>query len=89
MDPDRISMWLNALIASKGADILRAKGIIDVKDEPRRLVFQSVHMVLEGDLQQPWKATEPRYSRLVFIGRNLDKDLLRAGFESCISERSA
>jgi G3E family GTPase len=84
MDGDRISLWLNALIASKGADILRAKGIIDVKDEPRRLVFQSVHMVLEGDLQQPWKPDEHRYSRLVFIGRNLDKDALRAGFESCI-----
>jgi G3E family GTPase len=89
MDPTRISLWLNALIASKGTDILRAKGIIDVKDEPRRLVFQSVHMVLEGDLQQPWKPSEKRYSRLVFIGRNLDKDALRAGFESCISERSA
>jgi G3E family GTPase len=89
MDPTRISLWLNALIASKGADILRAKGIIDVKDEPRRLVFQSVHMVLEGDLQQPWKPNEPRYSRMVFIGRNLDKDALRAGFESCISERKA
>jgi G3E family GTPase len=85
MDPTRISLWLNALIASKGQDILRAKGIIDVKDEPRRLVFQSVHMVLEGDLLQPWKPDEPRYSRLVFIGRNLDKDALRAGFESCIS----
>jgi G3E family GTPase len=88
MDATRISLWLNALIASKGADILRAKGIIDVKDEPRRLVFQSVHMVLEGDLLQPWTADERRYSRLVFIGRNLDKDALRAGFESCISTGS-
>ncbi|MDB5992645.1 MAG: cobalamin biosynthesis protein CobW [Herbaspirillum sp.] len=88
MDATRISLWLNALIASKGADILRAKGIIDVQDEPRRLVFQSVHMVLEGDLLQPWKAEERRYSRLVFIGRNLDKDALRAGFESCISTGS-
>jgi G3E family GTPase len=88
MDPTRISMWLNALIASKGADILRAKGIIDVRDEPRRLVFQSVHMVLEGELLQPWKPTDSRYTRLVFIGRNLDKDALRAGFESCISTGS-
>ncbi|MDB5775951.1 MAG: cobalamin biosynthesis protein CobW [Herbaspirillum sp.] len=89
MDADRISMWLNALVASKGRDILRAKGIIDVKDEPRRLVFQSVHMILEGDLQQAWKADEARYSRLVFIGRNLDKNALRAGFEACASDRSA
>jgi G3E family GTPase len=85
LDGTRISLWLNGLVASKGQDILRAKGIIDVASEERRLVFQAVHMLLEGDLQQPWKPEEPRYSRLVFIGRNLDKDALRAGFESCIA----
>lgn len=83
MDGERIRMWLNALIGSKGADILRGKGIIDVAGEPRRLVFQSVHMLLEGDVQQEWKPGEPRYSRLVFIGRNLDEDLLRKGLASC------
>jgi G3E family GTPase len=85
MDGTRISLWLNALVASKGQDILRAKGIIDVKDEERRLVFQSVHMVLEGDLQQAWKPEEPRYSRLVFIGRNLDQKALEAGFTGCVA----
>jgi G3E family GTPase len=83
MHGERISMWLNALVNSKGQDILRAKGIIDVKDERRRLVFQSVHMLLEGDFQQEWKPGEARYSRLVFIGRNLDEHLLRKGFEAC------
>jgi G3E family GTPase len=85
LDGTRISLWLNGLVASKGQDILRAKGIIDVAGEERRLVFQAVHMLLEGDLQRPWKPEERRYSRLVFIGRNLDKDALRAGFESCIA----
>jgi G3E family GTPase len=86
LDGDRISMWLNGLVASKGQDILRAKGIIDVKGEERRLVFQAVHMLLEGDFQRPWKPGEERYSRLVFIGRDLDEGLLRAGFEGCIAE---
>jgi G3E family GTPase len=85
LDGTRISLWLNGLVASKGQDILRAKGIIDVAGEEQRLVFQAVHMLLEGDLQRPWKPEERRYSRLVFIGRNLDKDALRAGFESCIA----
>jgi G3E family GTPase len=83
MDQERISAWLNALVASKGADILRAKGIIDVAGEARRLVFQSVHMLLEGDFQRPWKAGEARSSRLVFIGRQLDRALLEAGFARC------
>jgi len=83
MDDERISYWLNGLVASKGQDILRAKGIIDVKGDDRRLVFQAVHMLLEGDFQRPWRAEENRYSRLVFIGRDLDQDALRKGFEAC------
>lgn len=85
MDGERISRWLNALVASKGADILRAKGIIDVMGEGRRLVFQSVHMLLEGDYQRAWREQEVRGSRLVFIGRNLDQSALKAGFKSCVA----
>jgi G3E family GTPase len=40
-------------------------------------------MILEGDLQRPWREDESRVSRLVFIGRNLDPDALKAGFEAC------
>ena len=83
MDGTKVSDWLADLVATKGQDILRAKGIIDVKGEDRRLVFQAVHMLLEGDLQRAWKPGEPRYSRLVFIGRNLDEGALRAAFNSC------
>jgi G3E family GTPase len=43
-------------------------------------------MILEGDLQREWKPDEPRFSRLVFIGRNLDPAELKAGFESCAAE---
>jgi G3E family GTPase len=85
MDSTRISLWINGVITSKGADILRAKGIIDVLGEERRLVFQSVHMVLEGDLQRPWSSSEARYSRIVFIGRNLDRDALQKGFLGCVA----
>ena len=40
-------------------------------------------MILEGDLQKPWGAKERRWSRAVFIGRDLDEAALRAGFEGC------
>jgi G3E family GTPase len=86
IDRRKIARWLTRLTKEKGPDILRAKGIIDVKDNPRRLVFQAVHMILEGDLQREWRADEKRYSRMVFIGRNLDPAELKAGFESCIAE---
>jgi G3E family GTPase len=85
IDGQKITQWLNQLLAEQGPDILRAKGIIDVAGEERRLVFQAVHMILEGDLQRPWKPEERRYSRLVFIGRNLDEAKLRRDFENTIA----
>ena len=71
------------LLADQGPDILRAKGILDVAGEERRLVFQAVHMILEGDFQREWKDGDDRFSRMVFIGRNLDEAALKAGFEAC------
>ena len=85
IDGNRVTAWLNNVLQTQGVDILRAKGILDIKGEERRLVFQAVHMILEGDFQGPWKPTDNRYSRLVFIGRNLNEAALRAGFESCIA----
>jgi G3E family GTPase len=85
LDANRLTGWLNNLLQTKGPDILRAKGILDIKGDERRLVFQAVHMILEGDFQGEWKPGEKRYSRMVFIGRDLDEAALRAGFESCVA----
>jgi G3E family GTPase len=85
IDGNRVTAWLNNVLQTQGVDILRAKGILDVKGEDRRLVFQAVHMILEGDFQGPWRSSDKRYSRLVFIGRNLNEAALKAGFESCIA----
>ena len=54
-----------------------------LKGEERRLVFQAVHMILEGDFQRPWSDKDTRESRMVFIGRHLDEAALRQGFEAC------
>ena len=80
---------LTGLLARQGQDILRAKGIIDVAGDDRRLVFQAVHMMLDGDYQRAWGPGERRRSRLVFIGRKLDGDALRKGFDACTAEQTA
>jgi G3E family GTPase len=85
LDGIKVTNWLNTLLQDKGPDILRAKGILDIRGENRRLVFQAVHMILEGDYQRDWKDGERRYSRMVFIGRDLDEAALKAGFEACVA----
>jgi len=85
MDPTLFFPWVQDVTQKFGVDIMRMKGIIAFKNDPDRFVVQSVHMLLEGDHQRPWKDREPRTSRLVFIGRNLPKDVLREGFNRAIS----
>lgn len=75
--------WMRGVIAEKGIDILRMKGILDLRGEKERYVVQGVHRMVEGSQQRPWRRGEKRQSRLVFIGRNLDRDAMRRGFEAC------
>jgi G3E family GTPase len=89
MVAERIGKWLEKLLNEQGPDILRAKGIIEIEGEDRRLVFQAVHMMLEGDYQRAWGAGEQRLSQLVFIGRNLDSEALQAGFDACAATENS
>jgi G3E family GTPase len=84
IDPDRFQKWMGNLLQTKGQDIFRCKGILDVQGAPRRYVFQGVHMLMDTDWGNPWQEGEKRSSKLVFIGRDLDREALRAGFESCL-----
>jgi len=82
LDPEKFNAWIGALLAEKGQDLLRTKGILSYAGEDRRFAFQAVHMIADGDYVGRWKDGEPRTSRLVFIGRNLNRPQLRRGFES-------
>jgi G3E family GTPase len=85
LDPEKFMPWLQKLVAEEGQKILRSKGILSFTGDEDRYVFQGVHMMLEGNHQRRWKPDEKRESRLVFIGRELPEQLIRDGFEHCIS----
>ncbi len=76
--------WINDLIQTEGRNILRSKGILAFKGEPKRFVFQGVHMMLDGDVQRDWKPDEKRLSKVVFIGRDLPEQAIRDGFQACL-----
>ena len=83
VDPNKILPWINQITQERGPDILRLKGILAFPNEPKRFVLQGVHMIVDGDLQRDWREDEPRISRLVFIGRNLDRAELETAFAAC------
>jgi G3E family GTPase len=84
VDPDKFQKWMGALLQLRGGDIFRSKGILAIDGAPKRYVYQGVHMMMDSDWGVPWKAGEKRSSKLVFIGRNLDGDNLKRGFEDCL-----
>lgn len=83
VNPKRFFPWIEKITQLEGPNILRLKGIIAFEGDADRYVIQGVHMIVEGDHQRPWKDGEKRESRLVFIGRNLDREKLERTFLAC------
>ena len=85
LDKEKLNTWMSNLLETKGPDIFRMKGILNIQGEDNRFVFQGVHMIFDGKTERPWKPTETRKSELVFIGRDLNEAELRDGFRACLA----
>jgi G3E family GTPase len=85
LDATKVNQWFDYLLKTRGADIFRMKGVLNVKGEERRQVFHGVHMMFDAQSERPW-GNAPRVNNLVFIGRGLDRAELEAGFESAVAK---
>jgi G3E family GTPase len=83
LDGKRLNDWIGGLLAKKGPDIFRCKGVLAVRGSDKRLVFQGVHMTFDAKFDQPWGGA-PRANIFVFIGRNLNREELINGFKACM-----
>ena len=84
-DPHQFNFWLDHLIEYHGAGIYRIKGIVSFEKVAQKVVVQSVRdhiMISAGD---PWKQGEERKSRMIFIGKNLEKLRLEESLISLLS----
>ena len=83
IDPDKFNHWLRMLLIMEGMDVFRSKGILNAKNSDKRYIFQSVYMLFEGRFEDAWN-NRPKENKMVFIGRNLNKEKLEKGIQSCI-----
>jgi len=68
-------------------EVIRLKGLVSIKDKPKQVIVQGVHELY--DLEETplsWNDDTERTNRLVLIGRNLDKEILRQLFIATVME---
>ena len=85
-DNAKLEEFLSGLVQIYGPDMLRYKGVLYLKGNAHRVIFQGVHMLMGGDLGRSWGKDEKRSSTMVFIGRNLPQELFIKGLKQCLVE---
>jgi len=83
-DTAKLDEFLGGLINVYGPRMLRYKGVLFMKDADRKVVFQGVHQIMGSDLGAKWGENDVRGSKMVFIGKNLPKDIFISGLEQCL-----
>lgn len=68
-------------------EVIRLKGLVSIKDKPQQVIVQGIHELY--DLEESlvcWKDDAERRNQLVFIGKNLDKEVLKELFLTAVAE---
>ncbi|PWF55143.1 CobW family GTP-binding protein [Massilia glaciei] len=83
-DPALLDEFLGSVVQAFGPRMLRYKGVLLMDGADRKVVFQGVHQMMGSDIGAKWDETEERGSKMVFIGKNLPKDVFIHGLEQCL-----
>uniref|UniRef100_A0A4X2KIC7 CobW C-terminal domain-containing protein n=1 Tax=Vombatus ursinus TaxID=29139 RepID=A0A4X2KIC7_VOMUR len=74
--------------ADSTMEVIRLKGLVSIKDKPHQVIVQGVHELY--DLEETpvrWEDDTERTNRLVLIGRNLDKEILKHLFIDTVTKK--
>jgi len=82
----KLNEWISWLLREKGVDLFRSKGVLAVKGMKQKFVFQAIHMLFANSQQGEWQEGEDRVCKMVFIGKNLNREELHSGFMKCMAK---
>jgi G3E family GTPase len=85
LDLDRVEDFLGGVLQVYGTKLMRYKGVLNIQGMKQRVVLQGVHMLMGSDAGSHWKPGEKRESKIVFIGRDMPKDVLLDGLAQCVA----
>jgi G3E family GTPase len=82
----KLNEWIGWLLKEKGVDLFRSKGILAIKGMKAKFVFQAIHMLFANSMEGEWEEGEKRRCKMIFIGKNLNRDELTSGFMKCLAK---
>lgn len=85
-DPDLLLDFLKRHLTENGENAFRTKGILWMAEDERFYVLQAVHELIDLRPDHAWRTDERRESRIVFIGRALDRAKLEAELRGCLAK---
>eukprot|EP00930_Biecheleria_cincta_P043000 TRINITY_DN2957_c0_g1_i6.p1 TRINITY_DN2957_c0_g1~~TRINITY_DN2957_c0_g1_i6.p1 ORF type:complete len:446 (-),score=133.44 TRINITY_DN2957_c0_g1_i6:149-1447(-) len=81
----KLNDWISWLLKEKGVDLFRSKGVLAVKGMKQKFVFQAIHMLFANSMEGLWDPGEEKRCKMVFIGKNLNREELTSGFMKCMA----
>merc|ERR1712187_119681 len=66
MDRKLVSNFLSQFLEAKGEDIYRMKGILAMQGDPRKFIFQGVHMLFDARPDEEWDDEEEIINKFIF-----------------------
>ena len=85
LDLKKVEAWLSEVMNTMGENLYRSKGILHIKGQAKRVVFQGVQTMFEALPDRFWNTNEKRLSQMVFIGKDLNEAKIRSGFQNCLA----
>ncbi len=81
---DRLATWLDLLTIYRGSDLLRIKGILNVKETDGPVVIHGVQHMFHPPVEIPNWPSDDRRSRIVFITKDMGPDVVRSMLDNLI-----
>lgn len=90
LNSHEFNKFMHGIIKEHKESLYRTKGVVALAGEgDTKFVFHGVHDQIQfTPAMDPWAPNEVKISKVVFIGRNLDREALTENFNKCIASPS-
>lgn len=84
IDEEKFVNWLQAVLQYNSATVFRVKGILSIAGRSKKYILQSVRQYFMVDEGEEWQNGEKRFTKLVFIGKKLNREAIEGYLQSFV-----